>query len=425
MIRHRTAIAIGTAAFIVLAGTGVGNAFWSTQASMSGTANAGTIGVATAGFPALSINYTATALAVSAPVTVTNSGTVWAPFSLTLGVTAATPLANGSVVKTWPVAAATACTPTTIAPPSATTSSWVDVPALTGTLEPGASATYCVRSSITALQQSTIAGTNLSAALSVTSSVGNWIASATSSAAQAVLDSTSPSTPGAPVASATTATGTSLAWPASTDNVAVTGYDLYRDGVRLVTVAGTAFTDSGLTAATTYRYTIVARDAAGNVSAVSTGTNVVTSSAPVLFDPALWYSVGVGGSVGTASGVCIESGPNPVNGDALAVATCGGSTKSGWKVVAVGGYYTVVSRRAPTLVWDITGASLAENATAQLSTSTGATSQQWQVSQTSPGIYQFVNRNSGKCLAAPTSGALRQQTCGSASALRFIMTPVS
>ncbi|MET3770150.1 hypothetical protein ABIB15_002857 [Marisediminicola sp. UYEF4] len=419
MVRHRTAIAIGTAAFLVLAGTGVGNAYWSTQASTAGSVNAGAIGIATNGFPALATNYTASALAISAPVTVTNTGTIWAPFSLTLGATSATALATGAIVRTWPVAAATACTATSIAPSSATTSSWVNVPALAGTLDPGASATYCVRSSVSALQQSTIAGTNLSAALSVTSAVGSWVASATSSAAQAVLDSTSPTTPGAPVASATTATGTSIVWLPSSDNVAVTGYDVYRDGLLRATVAGTAFTDSGLTAATTYRYTIVARDAAGNVSAVSTGTNVVTSSAPGVLDPALWYSVS------TASGVCIESGPSPTNGGPLGVATCGGSDKNEWKVVAVGGYYTVVSRRAPTLVWDITGASLAANAAAQLSTSNGATSQQWQVSRNASGTYQFVNRNSGLCLSVPTSGSLRQQACGSANSLLFTITTVS
>lgn len=418
MPRHRTATAIGLAAFLVLAGTGVGNAYWSTQASTAGTANAGTIGIATSGFPALATSYDASALAISAPVTVTNTGTIWAPYALTLGAAATTALATGATVNTWPVTGAGSCTATTLAPPEATASSWIDVPELTGTLEPGATVTYCVRSSVTALQQSTIAGANLSAALSVTSAVGSWVASASSSAAQSVLDSTSPTTPGAPVASATTATATSIAWPPSTDNVAVTGYDVYRDGVLLATVAGTAFTDGGLTAATTYRYTIVARDAAGNVSAVSTGTNVVTTSAPVLLDPALWYSVS------TASGACIESGPNPKNGGPLNLATCGGSDKIKWKVVAVGGYYTVVSQRAPTLVWDITGASLAENAAAQLSTSNGATSQQWQVSQNPSGSYQFVNRNSGLCLAVPPSGSLRQQACGSANSLAFAITTV-
>jgi hypothetical protein len=106
------------------------------------------------------------------------------------------------------------------------------------------------------------------------------------------------------------------------------------------------------------------------------------------------------------------------------VATCGGSDKSGWKVVAVGGYFTVVSRRAPTLVWDIRGASLADNAVAQLSTSSGATSQQWQISRNASGSYQFVNRNSGLCLSAPTTGAVRQQACGSASSLAFTITTV-
>ena len=54
----------------------------------------------------------------------------------------------------------------------------------------------------------------------------------------------------------------------------------------------------------------------------------------------------------------------------------------------------------------------------------GATSQQWQVSPDSSGSYQFVNRNSGLCLAVPTSGSLRQQACGSAGSLAFTITTV-
>jgi glucose/arabinose dehydrogenase len=82
-----------------------------------------------------------------------------------------------------------------------------------------------------------------------------------------------------------TASGTSvnLTWTASTDNVQVLAYDVYRDNTLAGTVAGTignppgtTFTDSGLTANTTYSYYVTARDPAGNLSAPSTTATVHT-----------------------------------------------------------------------------------------------------------------------------------------------------
>ncbi|WP_238412209.1 PQQ-dependent sugar dehydrogenase [Saccharothrix deserti] len=62
------------------------------------------------------------------------------------------------------------------------------------------------------------------------------------------------------------ATSVSLAWDASTDNVGVTGYVVHRDGAQAGTADGTSTTVSGLTAGTAYRFTVRARDAAGNLS---------------------------------------------------------------------------------------------------------------------------------------------------------------
>jgi endoglucanase len=94
-------------------------------------------------------------------------------------------------------------------------------------------------------------------------------------------DTTAPSAPGTPTASGATATGATLSWPASTDNVGVTGYDVLRaTGADAFTQAGTStgtsFIDTGLSANTTYRYQVRARDAAGNVSAVSPTVTVTT-----------------------------------------------------------------------------------------------------------------------------------------------------
>jgi chitinase len=91
-------------------------------------------------------------------------------------------------------------------------------------------------------------------------------------------DTTPPSTPTSLRSTGTTSSSVSLAWNASTDNVGVTGYDVYRGTTKVATVTGTSHTDSGLAASTTYSYTVRARDAAGNVSAASNQISVTTQS---------------------------------------------------------------------------------------------------------------------------------------------------
>ncbi|MFI6291580.1 cellulase family glycosylhydrolase [Nonomuraea sp. NPDC050790] len=89
-------------------------------------------------------------------------------------------------------------------------------------------------------------------------------------------DTTPPSTPGNLRSTATTSSSVSLAWNASTDNVGVSGYDVYRGSTLVNTATGTTFTDTGLTANTSYTYTVRARDAAGNVSPASNAVTATT-----------------------------------------------------------------------------------------------------------------------------------------------------
>lgn len=96
-------------------------------------------------------------------------------------------------------------------------------------------------------------------------------------------DTVAPSAPASLAASGTTATSTNLTWTASTDNVAVTGYNVYRGTTLLTTVTGTSYTVSGLTAATAYTFTVKAKDAAGNLSAASNAANVTTTGTAVTY----------------------------------------------------------------------------------------------------------------------------------------------
>ena len=64
----------------------------------------------------------------------------------------------------------------------------------------------------------------------------------------------------------TTRTSISVAWNASTDNVGVTGYRIYRNGTRIATVTQTNHTLTGLACGTQYEIGLTAVDAAGNES---------------------------------------------------------------------------------------------------------------------------------------------------------------
>jgi len=92
-------------------------------------------------------------------------------------------------------------------------------------------------------------------------------------------DTTAPSMPAGLVAAAASSSAISLSWNGSTDNVAVTGYKIYRGGTQLSTSTANAFSDSGLTSSTTYTYTVAAYDAAGNASVQSSPASATTMAA--------------------------------------------------------------------------------------------------------------------------------------------------
>ena len=92
-------------------------------------------------------------------------------------------------------------------------------------------------------------------------------------------DTTPPTAPTALTVTGTTTTSATLSWTASTDNVGVTGYNVYRGSALVGTTTTTSYTDGGLTPATAYSYTVKAFDAAGNVSPASAAVTATTQSA--------------------------------------------------------------------------------------------------------------------------------------------------
>jgi parallel beta-helix repeat protein len=99
-------------------------------------------------------------------------------------------------------------------------------------------------------------------------------------------DVQAPTTPTGVAADAFSHTDVDVSWSASSDDVGVDGYTVYRDGGAVATVDGAtlAIRDGGATPATTHQYTVDAFDAAGNRSAQSTpAATVTTPPAPAMF----------------------------------------------------------------------------------------------------------------------------------------------
>ncbi|EFM12166.1 glycoside hydrolase family 18 [Paenibacillus curdlanolyticus YK9] len=122
------------------------------------------------------------------------------------------------------------------------------------------------------------ANTSYSFTVKAKDAAGNQSA-ASAAVSATTLTSTDVTAPSAPTnlhSTSTTSTSVSLAWNASTDNVGVTSYDVYRGSTLAASVSGTTAVVSGLSASTTYSFTVKAKDAAGNQSAASSALSVTT-----------------------------------------------------------------------------------------------------------------------------------------------------
>lgn len=143
---------------------------------------------------------------------------------------------------------------------------------------------------------------------------GQLLANAGSPCAPA--DMTAPSVPTSLIKGTVTASSVALSWAASTDNVGVVRYEIYRSGVLSGTSTTTSYTATGLAASTAYSFTVLAVDAAGNKSAQSTAVSATTASgnsATVFYRPnTSWTTVNIhyqptGGSWTAVPGVAMDA----------------------------------------------------------------------------------------------------------------------
>ncbi|MBM7565120.1 fibronectin type III domain-containing protein [Paenibacillus sacheonensis] len=148
-------------------------------------------------------------------------------------------------------------------------------------------------------------------------------------------DTTAPSAPTALTSPSKTSTSVSLSWTASTDNVGVTGYDVYVGGTLAGSTTGaTTFTVNSLAANTAYSFTVKAKDAAGNASAASSPLSVTTNGSTDTTAPTAPSSLTSPSKTDTSANLSWTAstdnvgvtGYNIYNGSTLAGSTTGATT---------------------------------------------------------------------------------------------------
>jgi subtilisin family serine protease/chitodextrinase len=111
------------------------------------------------------------------------------------------------------------------------------------------------------------------------SSASNAIDVTTNSSA----DTEAPTAPTNLASSNVTESSVDLTWDASSDNVGVDHYTVFKDGSSVGTTSNTSYSVTGLNAGTTYTFTVKAEDAAGNVSDASNAIDVTTNESSVSY----------------------------------------------------------------------------------------------------------------------------------------------
>ena len=138
-------------------------------------------------------------------------------------------------------------------------------------------------------------------------------------------DSVAPSVPANVAANATSPFSVQLTWDASTDNVAVSGYDVLRDSAVLAQVSSPGYTDNAVLPGEIHQYAVRARDASGNISPLSASVAVLTPDAPTpLF--ADGFETGNGSAWTTVTGLAVEYSDVHSGGFAAEGNTATGST---------------------------------------------------------------------------------------------------
>jgi hypothetical protein len=308
-----------TVTFNGVAATATGWSATSISAAVPSGATTGNVVVTVGGVASNGVNFTVSATApsitslnpasgpvgTSVTITGTNFGTTQGTSTVKFNGTAATPTSwnatsitaavpsgatTGNVVVTVGGVASNGVSFTVPVPtPSITnlnpTTGLVGMSVtITGTNFGTTQGTSTVKFNGTTATPTIWSATSITAAVPNGATTGNVVVTVGGTASNGVsftvqADTIPPTVPAGLTATAVSSSQINLSWTASTDNVGVTGYNIFRAGVKIGTAPSNSYQDGGLNASTSYSYNVSAFDAAGNTSSQSTAASATTQAA--------------------------------------------------------------------------------------------------------------------------------------------------
>jgi uncharacterized repeat protein (TIGR01451 family) len=365
------------------------------------------------------IDVTVLATVTPTPTSGSSTGSTW---SFSVSNTGAAAAGSVTVMVSWPTTLTVSAV--TLGGVACTMSGSAQRTCTLASLAVGVSRALSVTGTTSAAQGATIAVTATATTAGDYDSADN---SATNTAT--VLDTLPPSAITTLAASATTSTQTTLAWSASTDNVGVVGYAVYRgNGTTSLVgeVTSTGLVVTGLVPGTTNSFTVRARDAAGNTSAASNQVVVITPMA--VLSPTASYRIGYGT-------LCLDAkDAGTTSGTQVVINTCATAAKQRWNFTpSSDGYYYVKPSYSTLLGWDVDVTSGNGSNNGQKVSLRGgtATNQQWMpvAVEGADGVVtvKFVARSSAKCLDINGQGntlltQVQQWDCNATIAQVFVLT---
>jgi glucosylceramidase len=242
------------------------------------------------------------------------------------------------------------------------------------------------------------------------------------------IAASAPAAPTALGATATSSTQINLSWTAST-TTGVT-YTVYRSttsgftpgsGNQITTgLSATTYSDTGLTASTTYFYVVEAVNSIGSSPASNQASATTQASGGGGISTTHFYQI-----VNQASGACIDdTSGNTGNGTVLQQYTCyANNTNQQWLFTATGnGYYEVTTYNSNTAAWNVVNNGTSPGTGMQLWQYGGGLNEQFEPVLLSSGYYEFIDRNSGLCLNVPNNNNNQQlqiNTCNGSTSEAF------
>ncbi|MFK8060886.1 MAG: endonuclease [Polaribacter sp.] len=132
--------------------------------------------------------------------------------------------------------------------------------------------------------------TNFSFTVLAKDIANNLSAQSIASNATTLVDTDAPSVPTNIIISNETGASFKVSWDASTDNSAVTGYEVFLNGNEIASTTETTYTVANLTTSRTYAIQVLAKDAVNNKSALSTAVNATTTDGSTTTANELFFS---------------------------------------------------------------------------------------------------------------------------------------